>query len=109
MKSTLYVLCPQCGKNGLLQEIQGKYICAFCNFDYTSLKDNPAKLDEVLLENFKQGIMGQILAHTLYRLVMIVTPQESIQYVNGLARKNNLEVYEPKPSVFSRLFGKKKK
>ena len=46
MKSTIYLKCPQCRKNDLLIERQGKYFCANCMYDYTQLKDDPGKLDE---------------------------------------------------------------
>lgn len=55
MKSTIYIMCPQCREHGLLIERQGKYFCANCMYDYTQLNDDRGKLDEILLENIREG------------------------------------------------------
>ncbi len=106
MKSTLYVKCPKCGETGLIKEIQGKYLCAVCNFDYTTLKDEPVKLDEMLVSNLKMGPMGQIMALTMHELITIMPTMESIQYVKDLAAKNGIKLPDQKKGFFSRLFGK---
>ena len=96
MKSTIYVKCPNCGEKGLLQELQGKYLCANCNFDYTLLKDQSRKLDEVLLSNLREGPWGQIAALELHRLVTLIPNKESIEYVKRLAEGNGIKLPEGK-------------
>ena len=96
MKSTIYVKCPNCSEKGLLQELQGKYLCANCNFDYTSLKDQSQKLDEVLLSNLREGPWGQIAALELHRRVTLIPDKESIEYVKRLAESNGIKLPEGK-------------
>lgn len=92
MQSSIYVKCPQCNAKGLLQELQGKYLCANCNFDYTALKDQPQKLDEVLLANLREGPWGQLSALELHRRVTLMPNQESIDYVKRLAESNGIKL-----------------
>ena len=90
-KSSIYIKCPGCGKNALVQEIQGKYLCANCSYDYTKLKDDPKKLDEFLVENLKNGPMGQLMAITIHRWITLMPHNESINYVKGLAINNGIK------------------
>ena len=92
MKSQLYIKCPQCRKDGLLVERQGRYFCANCMYDYTQLKDDPAKLDEVLLENLQETAFGPVIAITLYEWVTLKTHQEAIDHVKKLAEDNNIDI-----------------
>lgn len=105
-ESTIYIKCPVCGKTALLQQLQGRYICANCSYDYTKLKDDPQKLDEVLLNNMKEGPMGQLTALTVHRWITLMSYQESIDYVKQLAKKNGIELPEQKKGFFSRLFNR---
>lgn len=106
MHSTIYVKCPGCNNTTLLQEIQGKYICANCSYDYTKLKDDQQKLDELLINNLKKGPMGQLTALTIHRWITLMPNQESIDYVKELAKKNGIELPGQKKGFFARLFGK---
>lgn len=58
MKSTIYLKCPQCREHGLLIERQGRYFCANCMYDYTQLKDDPGKLDDILIDNLGKGALA---------------------------------------------------
>jgi hypothetical protein len=71
--STIYIKCPQCRENGSLIHRQGKYFCANCMYDYTKLKDDTAKLDEVLIENLDPGF-GALFASALYERVTLSSP-----------------------------------
>jgi NMD protein affecting ribosome stability and mRNA decay len=93
-QSTIYIKCPQCGENGLLTHLQGKYLCANCMYDYTRLKDDPGKLDSVLLETIKQKGFGPVFASTLYQRVMLKPSPESASYVQQLAEKNGIDIYQ---------------
>lgn len=104
MHSTIYVKCPECGKTALLQQIQGKYVCANCKYDYTKLKDDAQKLDELLVANLKEGPMGQLTALTLHEWITLMPHAESIEYVKELAKKNGIELPGQKKGFFSRLF-----
>jgi hypothetical protein len=99
MQSTLYPKCPKCRANGLLQEIQGKYLCANCNYDYTSLKDNKEELDKMLVEQLQAGPMGQLTALELNRRITLMPNSESIEYVKQLAQKNGIELPKPKKGM----------
>lgn len=92
MKSTLYIKCPQCREKGLLVERQGLYLCANCNYDYTQLKDDPDKLDEVVLENIQETGFGPVLAITLYEWVTLKPHQEAIDHVKSLAESHNIDI-----------------
>ena len=92
-KSTIYIKCPKCGKNGLMIEMQGQYFCALCMFNYTELKDHPDKLNDVLIETMKMEGFGPLYALALYQRVALKSPIEANQYVHQLADKNNLDVY----------------
>ncbi|MFA5405709.1 MAG: hypothetical protein WC358_12325 [Ignavibacteria bacterium] len=105
-KSTIYVKCPGCGKTGLVQQLQGKYLCANCSFDYTKLKDDPQKLDELLINNMKEGPLGQLTALTMHGWITLMPNMESINYVKELALKNGIVLPGQKKGFFSRLFGK---
>lgn len=98
MKSTIYLKCPQCRENGLLIERQGKYFCANCMYDYTLLKDDPGKLDEVLIENLQEGF-GPVLATALYERVTLASPQEANEYVKRLAEDNNIQIMPTKGAI----------
>ncbi len=95
MKSTIYLKCPECGKNGLLIERQGKYFCANCMYDYTQLNDDRGKLDEVLLENLQVKGFGPLFAIALYERVTLTPPLEARDYVFKLAEDNNIEIMQP--------------
>jgi DNA-directed RNA polymerase subunit RPC12/RpoP len=107
MKSTIYIKCPECNKTALLQEIQGKYICANCSFDFTKLKDDKQRLDELLVNNLKDGPMGQLTALTIHRWITLMPYEESTEYVKNLAGKNGIKLPGDRKGFFSRLFGKK--
>lgn len=92
MQSQLFPKCPQCRKNGLLVERQGKYFCANCMYDYTQLKDDPDKLDEVLLENIQEAAFGPVVAITLYEWVTLKPHQEAIDHVTQLAEAHNIDI-----------------
>jgi hypothetical protein len=106
MESTIYIKCPGCNKTTLLQELQGKYLCANCSFDYSKLKDDTQKLDELLVNNLKEGPMGQLTALTIHRWITLMPYKESIEYVKNLANKNGIELPGQKKGFFSRLFGR---
>jgi hypothetical protein len=105
MHSTIYVKCPGCGGTTLLQEIQGKYVCAKCSFDYTKLKDDTKALDELLVNNMREGALGQLSALTIHRFITLMPNDESINYIKELALKNGIELPGQKKGFFARLFG----
>ena len=92
--STIYIKCPQCRENAILLEMQGQYFCASCMFNYTELKDDPDKLDDILIENIKIGGFGPVFAITLYQRVTLTSPAKSAQYIKELAEKNNIDLYQ---------------
>jgi hypothetical protein len=92
MKSTIYIKCPQCLENGLLIERQGRYFCANCMYDYTQLKDDEGKLNEILIENLQEGGFSFIFAIALYERVILASPQEATEYVTRLAEDNNIDL-----------------
>jgi len=102
MKSTLYIKCPQCRENGLLVERQGRYFCANCMYDYTQLKNYRGKLDEVIIENL-QSAFGVVTARALYEWITLATPQESANYVAGLAGKYSIDISPKTSSLVKRL------
>lgn len=104
MKSTIYLKCPQCREHGLLIERQGKYFCANCMYDYTQLNDDRGKLDEILLENLKEGGFSFSFATALYERVTLVPPQEATEYVKKLAEDNNIELMPSKGSILKSLW-----
>ncbi len=111
-KSTIYFKCPGCGETALIQQLQGMYVCSNCNFDYTKLKNNPRKLDEILIENMRGGAMGQIMALTIHKWITLMPHQESIIYVKNLAINNGIEWMGDKKgciwTIFERIFLRKK-
>lgn len=107
MQSSIYFRCPGCGETALVQQIQGKYICANCSFDFTKLKDDPSKLEEILIDNMKQGPMGQMMAITMHRWITLMPHEESTNYIKELASKNGIVLPGQKKGFFSRLFGRK--
>lgn len=103
MKSTIYLKCPLC-EHGLLIERQGRYFCANCMYDYTQLNDDRGKLDEILLENIKEGGFGFPFSTALYERVTLVSPQEATEYVKRLAEDNNIELLPNKRSGLKRFW-----
>lgn len=93
-KSTIYIKCPQCAENGLLIERQGQYFCANCMFNYTELKDEPDKLDDVLLETMKQEGFGPLFASALHQRVTLTSPKESNEYIQELAERNGIDLFK---------------
>ncbi|MEL7609131.1 MAG: hypothetical protein AAGU74_06460 [Bacillota bacterium] len=104
-KTSIYLKCPGCKEISLLIEAQGKCFCANCMYDYTLLKSDPGKLDEVLVENMKGGGFSALFASALYQKVALVSPQEAITYIQTLAQANGLKLY---PSKTKKLSGKGK-
>jgi hypothetical protein len=92
MKSTIYIKCPECRKNGLLIERQGQYFCANCMYDYTPLKDDQGKLDEILIENLQEGGFSFVFAIALYERVTLASPHEATEYVTRLSEDNNIDL-----------------
>lgn len=107
MQSSIYFKCPGCEKTALIQQLQGKYLCANCSYDYTKLKDKPEKLDEVLVTNMKEGPMGILMAITMHQWITLIPHQQSREYVIELAKKNGIELPGQRKGFFSRLFGRK--
>lgn len=104
MKSRIYIKCPQCRKTGLLLDRQGKYFCAVCMFDYTSLKNEPDKLDEVLVENIKEPGFGPIYSISLYERVALASQLESKNHIFQLAEKLNIDIGPAKKHSFKLLW-----
>jgi hypothetical protein len=102
-RSTIYIKCPRCGKNGLLTEMQGKYLCALCMFDYTTLKDDPDKLDAVLIENMKLKGFGPVYAIALYQRVTLTPAAEANIYLQKLAEKNSMDTFQGH-GIFANFF-----
>jgi SOS-response transcriptional repressor LexA len=75
-------------------EMQGQYFCAACMFNYTELKDKPDKLNDVLIETMKMEGFGPLFASALYQRVALKSPTEANQYIQQLAQKNNIDVYQ---------------
>lgn len=98
-KSTIYLKCPQCRENGLLIERQGRYFCANCMYDYTQLIDDKDKLDEVLIENLREGGFGFIFATALYERVTLTTSGEATEYITRLAEANDIDLSVSKKSI----------
>lgn len=90
--SSIYLKCPQCRGITLLMERQGKYFCAECMYDYTLLKDDTSKLDEVLIENMREGGFGPVFASTLFERVTLVPHQEAMEYIKDLAQRNGIDI-----------------
>lgn len=103
MKSTVYLKCPQCRETGLLIERQGKYFCANCMYDYTQLNNDREKLNEVLIENLREGGFGFGFATALYERVTLVPPLEATEYIKKLATDNNIELMTSKGSIVKSL------
>lgn len=101
-KSTIYIKCPKCGENGLLTEMQGQYFCANCMFNYMELKENPDKLDDVLIENIKMKGFGPIFASALYQRITLTQPMKANEYIRQLAAKNNIDLFEHN-SIFAKI------
>lgn len=99
MKSTIYLKCPQCREHGLLIERQGRYFCANCMYDYTQLKDDPGKLDDILIDNLGEGGFGFGFTTALYERVTLVSPQEATEYITKLASDNNIELIPSKWAI----------
>lgn len=95
-RSSIYLQCPGCGDTTLLIEAQGRCFCAKCMYDYTLLKDDRVKLDEVLLKNLKAGGFGALFASALYQKVVLVSPQEAMTHIQNIAQANGLESYPSK-------------
>lgn len=93
-QSTIYIKCPHCGEKGLLTHMQDKHLCANCMFDYTKLKDDPGRLDAVLLETIREKGFGPVFALTLYQRVMLKTSPEAATYIENLAKKNGIDIYQ---------------
>ena len=74
-------------------ERQGKYFCADCMFNYLELKDDPGRLDDVLIENMKEEGFGPLFASALYQRVTLKSPQESHEYIEQLAERNGIDLY----------------
>ena len=100
--STIYIACPQCGKLGLLIERQGGYFCANCMFDYLQLKNDPARLDSVLLETARQKGFGPVFASALYERVSLTPPADAMAYIKKLAEKNNIDLFQ-KQGIFAKI------
>lgn len=91
-------------EHGLLIERQGRYFCANCMYDYTQLNDDRGKLDEILLENIKEGGFGFPFSTALYERVTLVSPQEATEYFKRLAEDNNIELLPNKRSGLKRFW-----
>ena len=103
-KTSIYLKCPECGDTTLLIEAQGRYFCAQCMYDYTLLKDDPGKLDTVLLETMKGGGFGVLFASALYQKVALAPPQKALAYISDLAQANGLEIYPSRKKLRMRVF-----
>jgi hypothetical protein len=93
-KSTIYIKCPQCQENGLLIERQGQYFCANCMFNYTELKDDLGKLDDILVENMQDEGFGPLFASALHQRVTLTSPAKSNEYIQQLAEKNGIDLFK---------------
>jgi len=92
-RSTIYIMCPHCGKNGLLLEEQGRYFCAVCMYDYLQLKDDPGRLESVLLETIRQQGFGLLFASALYQKVTLTPSVKANEYIRQLAAKNGIDLF----------------
>lgn len=107
MKSTIYVKCPQCRESGLLVDRQGRYFCANCMYDYTDLKEDKDKLEEILIENLKEKGFGPLFAMALYERVTLSTSETANDYIMKLAKENNIQIIPGKREIvksFASLF-----
>ncbi len=91
--SSIYIKCPKCRENGLLIERQGQYFCAVCMFNYLELKDDPERLDDVLIDNMKEEGFGPLFASALYQRVTLKSPKESNEYIEQLAERNGIDLF----------------
>ncbi|HOW84254.1 MAG TPA: hypothetical protein PK573_16950 [Spirochaetota bacterium] len=91
-KSMLFITCPRCGKNELLIEKNGQHLCSSCLFNYTELKEDSLKLDEVLVENINTKGLGPMFASCLYQKLTLAHPLEANRYIQELAEKNGIDI-----------------
>lgn len=68
-------------------------------YDYTQLNDDRVKLDEILLENLREGGLTFSFATALYERVTLVPPQEATEYVKKLAEDNDIELMPKKGAI----------
>jgi hypothetical protein len=71
-------------------------------FDYTTLKNDPEKLDAVLIENMKLKGFGPICAIALYQRVTLTPAGEATVYLQKLAEKNNMDTFQSH-GIFSKF------
>ncbi len=105
-KSTIYLKCPGCSGITLMEEIQGRYICAKCNYDYTKLKDDANSLDTFLINNMREAPMGHLTAIAMYRKITLTPHKESFNYVKDLSKRNGIEFPGENKGCFWVLFEK---
>jgi hypothetical protein len=89
-----------------MQEIQGKYLCAKCNFDYTKLKDDRIRLDEFLVNNMREAPMGHLTSIAMYRKITLTPHKESFNYIKELSLKNGIKFPGENTGCFWVLFEK---
>ncbi|MGV8144056.1 MAG: hypothetical protein ACP5OJ_05505 [Methanothermobacter sp.] len=93
MQSQIYIKCPQCHKQGLIIENRGRYLCAVCKYDYTTLDDDPSKLDEIILENLEAG-SGPMPVIALYEWITLKLGREAAEHIQRLAKDNNVKLFK---------------
>jgi hypothetical protein len=63
-------------------------------FDYTTLKDDPGKLESVLIETMKHKGFGPLFASALYPRVTLTTGTRANEHIRELAGKHNIDLYQ---------------
>jgi hypothetical protein len=92
MKTTVYFLCPGCGKTALVRQTPGSRQCASCGLDYAMLAQDKDKFDSALFANMKTGPGGILMSLALHQFVGGLPPAQSTEYVKALAARNGIHI-----------------
>lgn len=98
MRSTLYARCPGCRESTLVQEMGGTWRCAACSFDYGSLARDQSAREAWMLDNLRQGPMGQLSVLHLHRVLLAMPVKASNDAVIAFATRHGIELPTGKPT-----------
>lgn len=97
MDTTIYFLCPGCGKTALVRETPGSYQCAACGLDYVTLAGDTERFDAALVASMRTGLNGLLMALALHQFAGGLPPAQSAEYVKALAKRSGIDIPEYKP------------
>jgi hypothetical protein len=66
-KSSIYLPCPGCAENTLVDREGPLVRCAACGFDYAALRRDTPAYERFLLDRMREGPMGQLGAAALHQ------------------------------------------